>query len=49
MEGNNVFKNMNPMIAYEKGLMRWAKWIDLNIDPRNTRVFFRSTSPRHNR
>lgn len=49
MEGNSVFKNMNPMIAYEKGLTTWAKWIDLNLDPRTTRVFFRSMSPRHNR
>ncbi|KAL2525985.1 Protein trichome birefringence-like 36 [Abeliophyllum distichum] len=49
MEGNNAYKNMNPMVAYEKGLMTWAKWIDLNLDPRKTRVFFRSLSPRHNR
>lgn len=49
MEGNNVFTNMNPMVAYEKGLTTWAKWIDLNVDPRRTRLFFRSMSPRHNR
>lgn len=49
MEGKSVYKVMNPMIAYEKGLTTWAKWIDLNIDPRRTRVIFRSMSPRHNR
>ncbi|KAL3838190.1 hypothetical protein ACJIZ3_022781 [Penstemon smallii] len=49
MEGKNVYNNINPTIAYEKGLITWAKWIDLNLDPRRTRVFFRSMSPRHNR
>ncbi|KAA8539135.1 hypothetical protein F0562_025827 [Nyssa sinensis] len=49
MEGNNVFKNLNPMVAYEKGLITWAKWVDLNLDPLKTRVIFRSMSPKHNR
>ena len=49
MEGQSLIKTMNPMIAYQKGLTTWAKWIDLNLDPRTTRVFFRSMSPRHNR
>nr|GLL40145.1 protein trichome birefringence-like 36 [Ipomoea trifida] len=48
MEGSNFYRYMNPMVAYEKGLMTWAKWIDLNLDPGETRVFFRSMSPRHN-
>ncbi|KAL8518180.1 hypothetical protein ACS0TY_009518 [Phlomoides rotata] len=49
MEGNNVYRNINPNVAYEKGLATWAKWIDLNLDPRRSRVFFQSMSPRHNR
>lgn len=49
MEGNSVFTRMNPMVAYQKGLTTWAKWVDLNLDPRKTRVIFRSVSPRHNR
>uniref|UniRef100_A0A5B6ZB33 Uncharacterized protein n=1 Tax=Davidia involucrata TaxID=16924 RepID=A0A5B6ZB33_DAVIN len=49
MEGNSVYQNLNPMIAYEKGLTTWAKWVDLNLDPHKTRVIFRSMSPRHNR
>ncbi|KAH6761923.1 TRICHOME BIREFRINGENCE-LIKE 36 [Perilla frutescens var. hirtella] len=49
MEGQNVYRSMNPTAAYEKGLMTWAKWIDLNLDPRKNRVIFRSASPRHNR
>ncbi|PON37648.1 Trichome birefringence-like family [Parasponia andersonii] len=49
MEGKSLYKSMNPMVAYQKGLTTWAKWVDLNLDPRETRVFFRSMSPRHNR
>ncbi|XP_058088395.1 protein trichome birefringence-like 36 [Magnolia sinica] len=49
MEGKRLFTNLNPMIAYEKGLITWAKWVDLNLDPQRTRVIFRSVSPRHNR
>ncbi|KAF8396415.1 hypothetical protein HHK36_018034 [Tetracentron sinense] len=49
MEGKSIFANLNPMVAYEKGLMTWAKWVDLNLDPRQTRVIFRSISPKHNR
>ncbi|KAF3956564.1 hypothetical protein ACB098_11G097500 [Castanea mollissima] len=49
MEGNGLFKSMNPMVAYEKGLTTWARWVDLNLDPRKTKVIFRSMSPRHNR
>ncbi|KAL5735171.1 hypothetical protein ACOSP7_033032 [Xanthoceras sorbifolium] len=49
MEGKSMFKDMNPMIAYQKGLSTWAKWVSLNLDPRRTRVIFRSMSPRHNR
>lgn len=49
MEGQSLFRNMNQMVAYQKGLTTWAKWVDLNLDPRKTRVIFRSMSPRHNR
>ncbi|KAI6669303.1 hypothetical protein NL676_004188 [Syzygium grande] len=49
MEGRSMFRNLNPMVAYEKGLTTWAKWVDLNLDPQRTRVIFRSMSPRHNR
>lgn len=49
MEGNSAYRNLNPMVAYEKGLVTWAKWVDLNLDPRTTRIIFRTMSPRHNR
>ncbi|XP_010271679.1 PREDICTED: protein trichome birefringence-like 36 [Nelumbo nucifera] len=49
MEGNSMITSLNPMVAYEKGLTTWARWVDLNLDPKRTRVIFRSISPRHNR
>ncbi|OMO60938.1 PC-Esterase [Corchorus olitorius] len=38
---------MDPLVAYEKGLNTWAKWVDDNIDPSKTTVFFQGTSPDH--
>ncbi|KAI3936517.1 hypothetical protein MKW92_013489 [Papaver armeniacum] len=49
MEGRSIMTNLNPMVAYEIGLTTWAKWVDLNLNPRETRIIFRSISPRHNR
>jgi len=47
MEGNRLHRNMDPMLAYRKGLTTWAKWISTNIDPRRSLVFFSTTSPKH--
>ncbi|KAL5974667.1 Protein trichome birefringence-like 36 [Asimina triloba] len=49
MEGKRPFTNLNPMVAYEKGLQTWSRWVDLNLNPQKTKVIFRSVSPRHNR
>ncbi|KAK9696972.1 hypothetical protein RND81_08G007300 [Saponaria officinalis] len=49
MDGNRIIQKLNPMVAYARGLATWAKWVDRNLDPRKTRVIFRSMSPRHNR
>jgi GDSL/SGNH-like Acyl-Esterase family found in Pmr5 and Cas1p len=48
-EGRRIFTDLNPIVAYEIGLTTWASWIDLNLDPNTTKVFFRTVSPRHNR
>ncbi|KAL5799646.1 hypothetical protein ACOSQ4_032530 [Xanthoceras sorbifolium] len=34
-------------IAYEKGLRTWATWVEENVDPKHTTVFFNSLSPHH--
>ncbi|KAL8136369.1 hypothetical protein V2J09_002370 [Rumex salicifolius] len=49
MEGNRMIQDLNPMVAYEKGMTTWARWVDLNLQPRKSKVIFRSMSPRHNR
>ncbi|KAG2590071.1 protein trichome birefringence-like 1 [Panicum virgatum] len=33
--------------AFNRALRTWARWVDRNIDPTRTRVFFRSVSPEH--
>ncbi|KAL0306758.1 UNVERIFIED_CONTAM: protein trichome birefringence-like 43 [Sesamum radiatum] len=47
--GNNTVKDMDRLVAYKKALNTWAKWIDSNIDPTKTRVFFQGVSPDHGR
>ncbi|KAI5337791.1 hypothetical protein L3X38_017062 [Prunus dulcis] len=47
-EGNRLYKDMDRLVAYKKGLNTWARWIDTNLDPKKTRVFFQGVSPDHN-
>ncbi|XP_058095661.1 xylan O-acetyltransferase 1-like [Magnolia sinica] len=47
-EGKLV-ENMEVETAYEIAMKTWAHWIDHNVDPANTTVFFRSISPEHKR
>ncbi|KZV52711.1 protein trichome birefringence-like 39 [Dorcoceras hygrometricum] len=46
-EGGKVFKDMNRLIAYYKGMTTWARWVNRNIDPSKTKVFFQGISPVH--
>ncbi|KAH9611015.1 hypothetical protein KSS87_013246 [Heliosperma pusillum] len=46
-DGATVSKNMNRLTAYYKGLGTWARWVDDNVDPSKTRVFFQGISPTH--
>ncbi|ESQ45050.1 hypothetical protein EUTSA_v10010451mg [Eutrema salsugineum] len=45
-DGNEVLNSMDPMVAYERGLTTWAKWVEINLDPSKTKVIFRTISPR---
>ncbi|XP_039155014.1 protein trichome birefringence-like 38 [Eucalyptus grandis] len=42
-----TYKDMNRFVAFDKGLTTWAQWVDLNIDPKTTKVFFQGVSPVH--
>nr|XP_007146400.1 hypothetical protein PHAVU_006G037200g [Phaseolus vulgaris]ESW18394.1 hypothetical protein PHAVU_006G037200g [Phaseolus vulgaris] len=46
-DGNQTFKDMDRLVAYEKALTTWAKWVDYNVNPAKTRVFFQGVSPDH--
>uniref|UniRef100_A0A803MYE9 Trichome birefringence-like N-terminal domain-containing protein n=1 Tax=Chenopodium quinoa TaxID=63459 RepID=A0A803MYE9_CHEQI len=46
-DGTVTSKDMDRMDAYRKALMTWAKWVDSEIDPMKTRVFFQGTNPSH--
>ncbi|KAG4181757.1 hypothetical protein ERO13_A09G003420v2 [Gossypium hirsutum] len=48
VQDNNVtHKDMNRTVAYEKALRTWARWVNLNVDPAKTKVFFQGVSPDH--
>uniref|UniRef100_A0A6M2EP25 Uncharacterized protein n=1 Tax=Populus davidiana TaxID=266767 RepID=A0A6M2EP25_9ROSI len=45
--GGTFYQDMDRLVAMERGLRTWAKWVDSNIDSTRTRVFFQSISPTH--
>ncbi|GLJ17233.1 hypothetical protein SUGI_0298720 [Cryptomeria japonica] len=47
MENNYLYLELEPLDAFKKAMITWAKWVDKNIDPTKTRVFFRGFSPTH--
>ncbi|XP_061357954.1 protein trichome birefringence-like [Gastrolobium bilobum] len=46
-EGNHIHGQLNVEEAFHKALMTWSQWVDSNIDPKKTSVFFRGYSPSH--
>ncbi|OUZ99120.1 PMR5 N-terminal domain [Macleaya cordata] len=46
-EGDTEYDEIERPIAYDRVLRTWAKWVDENIDPKRTLVFFSSMSPLH--
>ncbi|CAK9134166.1 unnamed protein product [Ilex paraguariensis] len=45
--GDKMSKEMDRMEAYRIALTTWANWVDSNIDPMKTRVFFQGISATH--
>ncbi|XP_052177834.1 protein trichome birefringence-like 41 [Diospyros lotus] len=45
--GKVVMKDMDRMAAFEMALGTWGRWLDSNIDPTQTLVFFQGISPNH--
>nr|GEY16025.1 protein ESKIMO 1-like [Tanacetum cinerariifolium] len=46
-EGATEFDQVDRPVAYTRVLKTWAKWVDENINPNRTIVFFNSMSPLH--
>ncbi|KAK4399210.1 protein trichome birefringence-like 38 [Sesamum angolense] len=46
-DGSTISKDMNRLVAFYKGLTTWARWVELNVDPSKTKVFFQGISPTH--
>ncbi|KAK9683480.1 hypothetical protein RND81_10G143900 [Saponaria officinalis] len=46
-EGATEYDEVERPEAYERVMKTWSKWVDDNIDPNRTKVFFSSMSPLH--
>ncbi|KAE8684222.1 Protein trichome birefringence-like 41 [Hibiscus syriacus] len=45
--GGVIKKDMDRMLAFEAALRTWAAWVNANINPSKSRVFFQGISPSH--
>ncbi|GFP79714.1 protein trichome birefringence-like 38 [Phtheirospermum japonicum] len=45
--GSTITKDMNRLAAFARGLTTWARWVDQNVDPSKTKVYFQGISPDH--
>ncbi|KAG0483615.1 hypothetical protein HPP92_011699 [Vanilla planifolia] len=46
-DGSTECEEVDRPVAYERVLNSWAGWVDRNVDPTRTMVFFMSMSPLH--
>ncbi|KAL9418606.1 hypothetical protein AB3S75_036541 [Citrus x aurantiifolia] len=46
-EGATEYDEIERPVAYARVLKTWSKWVEQNVDPNRTTVFFGSTSPLH--
>nr|XP_016437296.1 PREDICTED: protein ESKIMO 1-like [Nicotiana tabacum] len=46
-EGSTEYDEIERTIAYRRVLTTWSQWIESNVDPNRTQVFFMSMSPMH--
>ncbi|PIA32319.1 hypothetical protein AQUCO_04500134v1 [Aquilegia coerulea] len=45
--GGAYYQDMDRLVAFERGMRTWSRWVDGNIDRSRTKVFFQSISPTH--
>ncbi|KAJ0263867.1 Protein trichome birefringence [Hirschfeldia incana] len=46
-EGSNVYPKLDVDEAFRKALTTWGRWVDENVNPKKSLVFFRGYSPSH--
>lgn len=46
-EGDRIHPRLEVSVALRRALATWASWVDKYVNPRQTRVFFRSSAPSH--
>ncbi|CAH1432321.1 unnamed protein product [Lactuca virosa] len=46
-EGSHVYKELNVLEAFRKAMTTWGNWVDANMNPKKTSVFFRGYSASH--
>ncbi|KAM3685957.1 hypothetical protein ACJW31_11G159300 [Castanea mollissima] len=46
-DGDTIVKDMDRMVAFRKALTTWARWVDTDVDPVKTKVFYLGISPSH--
>ena len=46
-KGDTEYEEIPRPVAYQRVLRTWGDWVDRNIDPLRTTVFFASMSPLH--
>ncbi|XP_010464957.1 PREDICTED: protein trichome birefringence-like 1 [Camelina sativa] len=46
-EGSNVYPKLDVDEAFRKALTTWGRWVDKNVNPKKSLVFFRGYSPSH--
>lgn len=46
-EGSHVYSELNVLEAFRKALTTWGRWVDANVNPMKTLVFFRGYSKVH--
>ncbi|CAN1230010.1 Protein trichome birefringence-like 39 [Linum perenne] len=46
-DGNKVYKDMNRLVAFYKGMTTWGRWVNRYVDPSRTKVYFQDVSPTH--
>ncbi|TKY53245.1 trichome birefringence [Spatholobus suberectus] len=46
-EGSHVYDELNVLEAFRRAITTWSRWIDANIDPSKSMIFFRGYSASH--